>query len=440
MTQPTRAQRTAGSHEAAHRAREHEEHLKEHFDEAERELRERFASPIERATLLTRRTLALFPVRVWRRFLKDNGFLLAAGVSYQALFAFFAAIYVAFTIIGIWLGVDSDAGSELASNWLIDLINQYVPGLIGTDDANGIIEASQLQQIVTASAGTLTITGIIAAGTLVWTAIGWVTFSRRAVRDILGLPLDSRSYILLKARDFLAALIFGLAMVVGGLLNNLGTWALTFIFDLLHISTSSGWFLAAVRILTVLISLALNTAALAGLFRFLAGVGLKGKRVRPGALLGGIGITILQLGVGLLLFYTPANPLLATFAIFIGLLLWFRLIGIVTLVAAAWIAVAAADADVPLQALTEQERLRAAHEELLRAARDRLRTARAARDATPWLRRLPANRAVREAASELLRVETSAPAPLHVSVPPASSARGRKDAAPATAERDRARR
>ena len=65
------------------------------------------------------------------------------------------------------------------------------------------------------------------------------------------------------------------------------------------------------------------------------------RRIWPGALIGGLGISILQLGAGLLLSYTPSNPLLATFAIFIGLLLWFRLIGIVMLVAAAWIAVAA---------------------------------------------------------------------------------------------------
>ncbi|WP_417562115.1 YihY/virulence factor BrkB family protein [Microbacterium sp.] len=413
MTPPTRAENAAGSHAAAEQARAHEEHLKERFEQTESELRERFAVPIERATRLTRRTLALFPVRVWRRFLQHNGFLLAAGVSYQALFAFFAAIYVAFTVVGLWLGSDQDA-----IDWLIDLINQYVPGLISTDSADGVIQPDQLSQIASASAGTLTITGLIAAGTLAWTAIGWVTFSRRAVRDILGLPLDARGYVLLKARDFVAALAFGLAMIAGGLLNNIGTYALTFTFDLLHISTNSGWFLAAVRVLTVLISLLLNTAALAGLFRFLAGVGLKGKRVRPGALLGGIGVTVLQLGVGLLVIYTPANPLLATFAIFIGLLLWFRLIGIVTLVAAAWIAVAAADDDIPLEQLSEQERLRAEHEELLHAARERLRTAQAERDAVPWFRRLSANRAVREAESELLQVETAAPPPSPVRARP----------------------
>ena len=80
-------------------------------------LRERFDAPISKATALTQRTLAWFPVRVWRHFLQHNGFLLAAGVSYQALFAIFAAIYVAFAIAGLWLGGSADAveGSSTSS-------------------------------------------------------------------------------------------------------------------------------------------------------------------------------------------------------------------------------------------------------------------------------------------------------------------------------------
>ena len=70
-------------------------------------------------------------MRVWRHFLLHNGFLLAAGVSYQALFAIFAAIYVAFAIAGLWLG-----GSAEAVDGLIDLINGYIPGLIAEKAAS----------------------------------------------------------------------------------------------------------------------------------------------------------------------------------------------------------------------------------------------------------------------------------------------------------------
>jgi membrane protein len=128
-------------------------------------------------------------------------------------------------------------------------------------------------------------------------------------------------------------------------------------------------------------------------------------------MIGGLGISILQLGAGLLLSYTPSNPLLATFAIFIGLLLWFRLIGIVMLVAAAWIAVAANDRDVALLPQTEAERVAAEHAALLLAAQVRLRTAQEARAHAPWFRAWLADRTVRDAREELRQVEASAPPP-----------------------------
>ena len=81
---------------AGSRAHAEEEKLRERWETAQSALLERFDEPISKATALTRRTLALFPVRVWRHFLQHNGFLLAAGVSYQALFSIFAAVFVAF--------------------------------------------------------------------------------------------------------------------------------------------------------------------------------------------------------------------------------------------------------------------------------------------------------------------------------------------------------
>jgi membrane protein len=126
-------------------------------------------------------------------------------------------------------------------------------------------------------------------------------------------------------------------------------------------------------------------------------------------MLGGLGISVLQLGAGLLLSYTPSNPLLATFAVFIGMLLWFRLLGLVMLVAAAWIAVAAKDRDVVLLPQTEAERLAAEHAALLLAARLRLRTAQDARDQAPWYRAWVADRAVRDAEAELRQVEAATP-------------------------------
>ncbi|MFJ4999461.1 YihY/virulence factor BrkB family protein [Microbacterium sp. NPDC088619] len=369
----------------------------------------RLDAAVERATALTKRTLGLFPVRVWRHFLQHNGFLLAAGVSYQALFAIFAAIYLAFAIAGLWLG-----GSSEAVDGMIDIINSYIPNLI--QDQGGVFTPAQVREIAASTTGILSITGLIALGTVIWTAIGWVTFSRRATRDIFGLPPDRRSYIILKARDLLAALIFGVSLIAGSLLSSASAVALAWILSLLGWGASLDG-LTSIRIGTVLVSFAVLSASLAAMVRFLTGTSLHWGTIWPGALLGGGAMTVLQFGAGFLLSYTPSNPLLATFAIFIGLLLWFRVNGVVMLVASSWIAVSAQDRDLPLLSQTEAERRLAEHQTLLEAARIRVREARAARDDAPWYRTWQTERALRAAEKELESLEASAPPPVDESTP-----------------------
>lgn len=370
----------------------------------------RLDAAVERATALTQRTLGLFPVRVWRHFLQHNGFLLAAGVSYQALFAIFAAIYLAFAIAGLWLG-----GSEEAVNGLIAVINSYIPNLI--QESGGVVTPEQVQDIAANTTGVLSVTGLIALGTVIWTAIGWVTFSRRAVRDIFGLPPDRRSYVILKARDLLAALIFGVSLIVGSILSSASAGVLNWALSLLGWESDSSGVNISIHIGTVLVSFAIMSAALAAMVRFLTGTSLRWRTIWPGALLGGGAMTILQFGAGFLLSYTPSNPLLATFAIFIGLLLWFRLNGVVMLVASSWIAVAAKDRDLPLLQQTEAERRIAEYQTLLTAARIRVRETHAARESAPWYRAWAAGRAVRDAEEELADLEASPPPPADPSTP-----------------------
>ncbi|MGV2985841.1 YihY/virulence factor BrkB family protein [Microbacterium sp. AGC85] len=372
----------------------------------------RLDAAVERATRLSRRTLALFPVRVWRHFLQNNGFLLAAGVSYQALFAIFAAIYLAFAISGLWLG-----GSAEAVDALIGVVNSYVPDLISDD--SDLLTPSQAHEIAANMTGVLSITGLIALIAVVWTAIGWVTFSRRAVRDMFGLPPDRRSYVLLKARDFFAALVFGVALIAGSALSYISAAVLTWLLELLGWDAVSGSVNLLIRLGTVLVSFALLSAALAAMVRFLTGTSLRWRTIWPGALLGGGAMTVLQFGAGFLLSYTPSNPLLATFAIFVGLLLWFRINGVVMLVAAAWIAVSAKDRDLPLLQQSEEDRIIAEYQALLIAARIRLRDARDARQRAPWYRAWSARRAVHAAESELDELLADPPTPATPEAPAA---------------------
>ena len=379
--------------------------LRERWSAAQAALLSRFDQPIDRAARITQRTLGWFPIRVWRHFLQHNGFLLAAGVSYQSLFTIFAAIYVGFAAIGIWLG-----GDDQAVDQLIAIINLYIPNLISD---GGLVTPRQVEEITSQSGSTtLAITGAVALVVAIWTAIGFVTYARRAVRDIFGLPFDRRSYVLLKTRDLVAAIAFGLSLLVGWALVQVTVWALDVTLSLAGMLPGSAGTEAAVRALTLFVAFGINAVALAALVRYMTGTSLRWARIWPGSLLGGGAMAVLQVGAGLLLAYTPSNPLLATFAIFVGFLLWFRINGIVILVAAAWIAVATADRDLPLVELSEWERVRQEHDALVAAARIRVRRARARRDGAPWWRRPQRERDLARAERELAALEAEALPPL----------------------------
>jgi len=336
----------------------------------------------------------LFPVRVWRRFLRRNGFLLSAGMAYQALFALSALVYVTFAVAGVWLG-----GSEPAIEALIQIANSYLPGLI--DEAGtGLATPDDVREIAVAATSSFTVTGAIAAAVSVWAAVGAVTFTRRAVRNMFGLPFDSRSYVLLKLRDAMGALGFGVALLVGAVLSVAGVWALNGLLELLGWQLGGVLYAGLVRISSVIVIVSIDATAIALLVRFLTGTSIRWRRIWPGATLGGLLVAASQLGAGLLFAHSPGNPLLATFAVMVALLLWCRLVAVLILLAATWIALSAHDRDEPLErpdaATVRRAELIAAE----RRARERVDAARADLQRAPWWRR-------RARRAELLAAQTA---------------------------------
>ncbi|MEX0152386.1 YihY/virulence factor BrkB family protein [Microbacterium sp. LMI1-1-1.1] len=381
-----------------------ESSLRDRLESAQASLRERLDEPIEKVS----RIAGWFPIRVWRHYLQHNGFLLAAGMSFQALFAVFGAIYLAFAGVGVWLG-----GSRAAITTLIDIINSYIPGIISEQ---GLVKPDDVESIAHDSGRLLSITGAFAIVVVVWTATGFVTFARRAVRDTFGLPFDLRSFVMLKARDFVAALLFGISLLIGALLGSVATGAIDLVFSLLSWDRESVWWSIGARAISLAVAFALNTVALACLFRFLTGTSLRWRRIWPGALVGATGMVLLQVAAGFLFVYTPSNPLLATFAIFIGFLLWFRLIGIVILLAAAWIAVAAGDRDVPLRSAEDRRAMEQAA--IVIAAQVRVRDAERELALARWPRRGGARRRLAAAEKALARAEADSPGPRRASLLP----------------------
>jgi len=310
---------------------------------------------------------------------------------------------VVFAVAGIWL-----TGNSQALAAFVALLNAYAPGLIGDD---GIISTDQLTAIATTSTSLFGLTGAVALVGLIWTAIGWITYARIAVRLIFGLPKDERAYVLLKTRDFLAGLLFGGILLAATVLTVATTSLFGWLAGLAGIPDDSAWTNVVVQAGSLLVVFAIDTLALAVMFRFLSGAAMPWRRMWVGSLLGAAALTVLQMLGGLVITGAGKNPLLATFAVFIALLLWFRLTSIVILVAAAWIAIEAADSHESLRLvspgqLAAEERARE-QDALVTAARVRMREAQQAVADANWVERFPARRRLGKAEAELARAEAA---------------------------------
>jgi membrane protein len=288
--------------------------------------------------------MALRPVRVFLDYGAHRGPLLAAGLSNQAIFAVFAAIWVAFSVFGIVL-----AGNPELQDALFSLLGNAVPGLIDTGEG-GAIDPDDLVNTTV-----LGWTGAIALVGLFLTALGWLASARDAVRVLGDLPAPSTNFLLLKLKDLGLAIGFGILLLISAGLSVLSSQALDGVLDWLGIRDSDATSLLG-RGLSILLMFLLDTVVLAAFYRILAGVHIPLRFLAQGALLGALALGVLKVLGTALLGGATNNPLLAGFAVIIGLLIWFTLICQVILIAACWVFVSMKDAGVPLDAKLAAER------------------------------------------------------------------------------------
>jgi membrane protein len=130
------------------------------------------------------------------------------------------------------------------------------------------------------------------------------------------------------------------------------------------------------RALAILVTFVLDAIAVAALFWLLSGMRAPARALWAGALLGAAGLTVLQTLSGLFVGGASSNPLLASFAALIALLLWVNLSAQVILVASAYIVEGVAEND---------DRMRARHGATTFAQRRAQRAEDAVRVATAEL-------------------------------------------------------
>lgn len=333
---------------------------------------------IEKLQKLVAGVQKLKPVRVFLHYGQSRGPLLAAGLSFQSIFAVFAAIWVGFSVAGLLLQANQDVlGAFIA------MIGRSVPGLFDTGDGSGLIDPQELLQT-----SALTWTGAIALAGLLFTALSWLASCREAVRTIFGLPGELLNFFLLKLKDLGLGVAFGVALLISAALLVLSTQLAGGALAFLGFDENSTLSLVAGRISGLVLMFLLDTAVLIALFRLLSGLVIPLRRLLLGALLGAAALGILKLLGSLLLGGATRNPLLASFAVIIGLLIWFNLICQVILISAAWISVSMTDAGL----IADPKVAAARREDEQRTAKERAHE-RAEAEATmvaslPWWKRV----------------------------------------------------
>jgi membrane protein len=312
-------------------------------------LKERIAAAI---TWVQRRKV----VRVFLRFGHDRGPILASGMAYQALFAVFAALWVTFSVIGLVL-----SGDVVLRSLVLDFLADIVPGLVDDGSGNGAIKPEAFSSAFS-SGFAFGLSSIVAIGALLLTALGWLDTARGSVRTLFDLPPVSTNPVLQKLIDLGLGLAFAVLLLVAAALSFAGTTATGSALDWLGIDERSVVGLVLSRAVTLVVAVLVYAVALAGLYRLLARVKVPARILRHGVLLGAIGLAALTVAGGLLLGGAQSNPLIGSFAVVAGLLIYYNFVSQVILIAATWMAVDVDDEGIVIDEKVFEQRLEAARQ------------------------------------------------------------------------------
>ncbi len=316
---------------------------------------------------ITAWALTLKPVRAFLLYSEHRGPMLADSVTYRALFSVFAGVLLGFSIAGLVL-----AGNPQALAALTDTVDAAIPGLIGQD---GIIDPSTI-----AFANGLTVATVFSIVGLIGAAIGAIGSLRAALRSLAGMLTDDVLFVWVLLRNLLIAIGIGAAFLAAAAITFFANAGIGILSDWLGTSGEGPLTVIGTRAVSILVVFILDAAAIAVLFRTLSGVKPSVRALLPGALYGAVGLTVLQQLSGLFVAGAGANPLLATFASLIALLLWFNLSAQVILIASAYIITSMDEEKDRVRArfgasTFAQRRVRRA-EEAVRVATDELAAAR----------------------------------------------------------------
>jgi membrane protein len=284
-------------------------------------------------------------LRAVERFLNRLGNQFGAAITYFSVLALVPILLFAFAVLGFVLTV---LRPELIDN-AVALFT----------DAVGTLDPSDQRQLAAQISDTLSNwrgVGIVALLAAIYSGAGWMGNLKNAIRAQLRPDFDLAedqgnlikktviNLVTLVGLIVLIAITFALASVSTALADNVLAWLGL---------TEVGWLNPVLRLVPIVFSIGAGWVLFMYLFTVLPEDRQPGPVVRRGALIGAIGLGVLQYSTGLLFSLFANNRAAAIFGPVIVLMLFFNLFAQLILFVAAWIATAT-QAAVP----TPEEKVR----------------------------------------------------------------------------------
>ena len=262
--------------------------------------------------------------RAWKRFGDARGNLLASGIAFYGFFSIFPAVAIAAVVFGFVLRNNPELLTAVG-----DSLNRTLPGFIKSPaHPEGLVE------LKAPAVSVLTLGGLIALVGLVLSGVGWIGAMRDGIRSLFGAPGSPGNLITDKLRDLGVLVTLGAGVLVSAVVTSvLGAGA-----GGLSRAVGLGDNTILVTLVGLIVGFVVDVGVMVLLLRVLSGVPLPWKDVRQGAIVGGVGLTILKVFGVQLIGNATKNPLFGSLVLVIGLLFWLNLIAKLILLSAAWTA------------------------------------------------------------------------------------------------------
>ncbi len=307
-------------------------------------------------TKITDRPMVAHLLRAFKRFSSRLGNQFGAAITYFSILAIVPIVMFAFSVLGLILVVTDPA----AMDRVLDQIRSATSGM---DPAT----QKKLIDVVSNALHHWAEIGIFGLVSAMYSGAGWMNNLKNAVRaqwrPDFDLGVVKENFLIKTLKNFAILIGFLIMIVITFALSSVTTALADDILGWLGLS-HIGWLTPVLRIVPVLVSIAAGWLVFMYLYLVLPQTREPWWAVRRGALIGAVGLAILQYLTSFLFSKFSNNPAAAVFGPVIVLMLFFNLFARLILFVAAWIGTAehdvveradAAEPDTGQQPATQQD-------------------------------------------------------------------------------------